>query len=456
MSLAPIERLPVELLQPIFFASDYNLSLLQSSDRIAAKLSSHYVYHPTSTHWLAGVVGSRIAQSAAQSYILASKWMTWSFFKSWAIKAYEHNGCLCGLTAESGCFDAQWPPNFENATEMVFSRSHLPRIAFMKGRIPKKLLRGPWTQDKIQFLSFLLWITSMTVDWSDPEARQIAIEGRLQAIRQKNLDAVELFNHNRRLGRAADMSLVRFAVMEAGCDRSIVYDTMAMASLWAPDASWECSALASWCEERIAANDPRGTWLKTKLKELRTPAKPGKGSHGDGADHRRFPGGGLSSETADYDGGADDQLTVKRHRWNQVSALFLFYRSFYPYFRIAETVFSGPRPLDYLELLAQFDRGNTCLSDHSDATPPLYLARMRNRKLENWLASKDWLASKNRHDWLSDPSMMEYTYLDNVGTSVNYLPEGLRRSSMGANYSFIYDPCDAPKFHQSNIRASIR
>jgi hypothetical protein len=150
-------------------------------------------------------------------------------------------------TQEEGCFDAQWPPEWEDATEMVFSRSHFPELAWVKCRIPVKLLRGPWTSGKTQFLRFLLWTTSMTVDWADSEVRKAALRGRKEAMMEQNLEVVEIFNHNRRLGKPPNLETVRFAVMEAGCDRSIVVDTMSTA----------CASLDAWCEERIEAGDSK-------------------------------------------------------------------------------------------------------------------------------------------------------------------------------------------------------
>lgn len=328
MGLASIEKLPVELLQPIFLASGHNVALLQASPRIAVRLSSNYVYKSTCIYYLTGVIGSRSAQSAAQTYIFASRWMTWEFFKAWIVEVFEHKGCLCGLSEEEGCIDGQWPPNFEDATKMMFSRSHLPRLAFTKGRIPKKLLQGPWTLEKVQFLRFLLWVTGMSVDWSDPEARQAAINGRRQAMLEKNLEAVELFNHNRRLGKVASVSTVRFAVLEADCDRSIVYDTLFTANMWGTRGrSWDCEELDKWCKDRIKKGDPKGTWLKTKLEELRevssrlsATGQEGALREGDATESV------LNPITGDYDGGAGDRLVVNKLEWNKVSALTLFLR----------------------------------------------------------------------------------------------------------------------------------
>lgn len=331
MSTTLIESLPVEILEPIFIHSGHNVALIQASGRIGAKLSSDYIYRSTCDRHLTGFLDNRTEQVIAQTFIFASRWMTWSFFKSWVEKAYKPKGCLCGLEPSEGCFDAQWPPNFEDATQMVFSRSHLPQIAFIKGRIPKKLLRGPWDGDKVQFLRFLLWTTSMTVDWKDPEALRTARSGRLQAIKERNLEAVELFNHNRRLGKVATTELINFAVMEAGCDRSIVYDLMFTASMWGIDNDWTCPELESWCEKRIREGSPKGQWLRIKLEELRASSKPREACQGDEIRYRRIPGSEVHRAAGDYHHIVDDQLVVNQHRWHMVSRLFSFFRQVYCY-----------------------------------------------------------------------------------------------------------------------------
>ncbi|KAF2686973.1 hypothetical protein K458DRAFT_402487 [Lentithecium fluviatile CBS 122367] len=319
MALSPIERLPTELIQPIFLLSGPNLALPLVSQHIAAKLSEDYIYHAVCKEYLTYNQHSRVEQSKNQTRIFATKWMTWEFFKVFLIKMYEGNGCLCGKTQEKECFDAQWPPDWEDATRMVFSRSHLPELSWVKCRIPVKLLHGPWTSDKIQFLRFLLWITSMTVDWADANVRRIALEGKREAIMERNLEVVEIFNHNRRLGKAPGLAMVRFAVMEAGCDRSIVYDTMATARAWGlRGGGWECAMLDAWCKERIEADDPKGKWLQLKLQELRLMNGPAMAasSNNDG-DVREPAWGVMNAESGQYDGGEDDKLVIHKHKWNQ-------------------------------------------------------------------------------------------------------------------------------------------
>ncbi|CAN9474172.1 unnamed protein product [Alternaria alternata] len=314
MVLAPIERLPVELLQPIFIAAGHSIALIEASTYIAARLSSEYIYHSTCNYYLTDVRGTRAELSAVQTYIFASKWMTWSFFKSWIMRRYGLAGCLCGRTPKEGCFDAQWPPNFEDTSQMLFSRSHLPQISVVKGRIPKKLLSGPWTRDKIEFLRFLLWITAMTVDWMDPETAQVVIDGRKQAMLDRDLEAVELFNHNRRLGRPADLGTVLFAVMHAGCDRSIVYDTLLAANMWYGRKTARCSAeLHKWCKSRIANGDPKGRWLQKKLWESCI-----LDHRGDAETHEHIRQH-LDPTTEAYEGGPEDMFTTHKLHWNEVN-----------------------------------------------------------------------------------------------------------------------------------------
>ncbi|EMD58822.1 hypothetical protein COCSADRAFT_30978 [Bipolaris sorokiniana ND90Pr] len=318
MGLSPIEQLPVELLQHIFIESGCSFTLLQTSPYIATRLSSEYAYNCTCDYYLTEVHGEHGKQSVAQTYIFATKWMTWDFFKSWCLRRFGARGCLCDRKPEEGCFDAQWPPNFHDATTMVFSRSHLPRLAFVKGRLPKKLLQGPWNPDKIEFLRFLLWTTSMNVDWCNPDMAQLAVQGRLQAMKERNLEAVELFNNNRRLGKPPNLETVHFAVVEAGCDRSIVYDTLEGANMWnrSTDPHY-AEALHRWCDEQVAAGSQKGLWLRKKLEESLVLRKGDITNEYDSG--KTYPRKScLTTETEDYDGGPDDQLIVNELEWNKV------------------------------------------------------------------------------------------------------------------------------------------
>jgi hypothetical protein len=115
MALSPLEKLPTELIQPIFLLSGPNLALPLASHHIANKLSQDYIYHSICTEYLIDPhhEHTHVERSRNQTRIFAKKWMTWEYFKSFLIKTYETHGCLCGKSTEMGCFDAQWPPDWE-------------------------------------------------------------------------------------------------------------------------------------------------------------------------------------------------------------------------------------------------------------------------------------------------------------------------------------------------------
>lgn len=158
----------------------------------------------------------------------------------------------------------------------------------------------------------------MTVDWHDPETAQIAIEGRRQAMIDRNLEAVELFNHNRRLGRFASLETVHFAVNEAGCDRSIAYDTLlTLHSRNRPTDSHFANALHKWCNYEEAIGNRKGTWLRKKLEECLVLSNEGDADRVERLS--AFPWKRcLNAETENYDGGPDDVLTINELEWNKV------------------------------------------------------------------------------------------------------------------------------------------
>jgi hypothetical protein len=151
----------------------------------------------------------------------------------------------------------------------------------------------------------------MTVDWADETTRKLVLLGKKEAVREGNLEVVELFNHNRRLGKPPGLEMVKLAVFEGGCDRSIVYDTMVTARTWGVRGdAWKCNLLDRWCEEQIHAANPKGKWLKIKLQELRqTGATEGEELYGY-----------MHPKTGDYEDVESDRLVVKGiSRWNEVS-----------------------------------------------------------------------------------------------------------------------------------------
>jgi hypothetical protein len=319
MARSPIETFPPELLQEIFILTELNLALPESSPYISSKLSNPYIYRLVCNRYFDPRYHTRLYGSSVrpfqvqrdQARIFTYKWMTWEIYKSFLSQKYGQSGCLCDQTPETGCPSPQWPPDFEHPTNMVFEGLHKPALLSLRCAIPAKLVRGPWTLDKVQFLRFLLWTTSMNTDWRSPEACGNTRRGRREAVLEKSLDAVQLLNNCRRVCRAPKLDDVRFAVIEGGCDRSIVYDTMQAVRMWGViGTGWDCEILDRWCASAVEAGNPKGQWLKLKLQELRM-AEP--------SNVTKIPPaklGGMFPRTGDYDHVEDDKLVIVQKKWN--------------------------------------------------------------------------------------------------------------------------------------------
>lgn len=109
----------------------------------------------------------------------------------------------------------------------------------------------------------------MSIDRADKEAIRIATRGRLEAIRDRCYDAAYLFAHSRRLGSAVSLELIKFAVVDCGCDRSIVFDLM-IAAKESKMSRWNDVQLDAWAAQQEASGNPKGKWLKKKLEEVRS------------------------------------------------------------------------------------------------------------------------------------------------------------------------------------------
>jgi hypothetical protein len=72
----------------------------------------------------------------------------------------------------------------------------------------------------------------------------------------------------RRLAKAPNLDLVKFAVIEGGCDRSIVLELMTAAREWG-HRRWVDVELDAWVVQEGARGNPKARWLRIKLDELR-------------------------------------------------------------------------------------------------------------------------------------------------------------------------------------------
>ncbi|KAL9136665.1 MAG: hypothetical protein Q9175_002132 [Cornicularia normoerica] len=170
-------------------------------------------------------------------------------------------------------------------------------------KVPEKLLHGPWTTEKCDFLEMVIR-GNATVDWVGTTSGEIAEQGLMQALREGNARATrllvtragsgdpqglcglpcspdsrdiekvdsgpwpreDLFQASagglRGVGVVPRTKHLRTAVLEAGCQQDVVE-----ALLMAEDKNIDVEdrVVLDWAVEKRVLNDERGPWLLSML-----------------------------------------------------------------------------------------------------------------------------------------------------------------------------------------------
>lgn len=271
-SLSPIERLPAEILQEIFPLTHMDPNLPKASLTISRKLSDRYVLSRFCDKAFQQSVSSNTAVNyrerqerwRLQRQAFDLRWMTWDFF-SWYLQRWKrriatHPGEHLNRT--------QWPAMVGCRWLRCKINSYNHEIPQIICPLPNKLLRGPFTEEKLSFLGCLLNISNASVDWASRASVRLSTLAKREAILERNLEAVHLLSRTRRLAKAPNLELVKFAVIQGGCDRSIVLELMIAAREWG-HRRWGDVELDAWVAREAAKGNPKARWLRLKLDDLR-------------------------------------------------------------------------------------------------------------------------------------------------------------------------------------------
>lgn len=266
IELSSLEQLPTEIIQAIFvytatislpFASPVLMAQL-SDRRVCEMLTArilqsilHRCSAPICTHVLPS------ADIAAASRLFDCNFMTWSFFRDWLdvmrekasiVESSAGHGAL--LNHYSTVWQSLGPPG-----------ELLP---------PRKLLHGPWSDDRAVFLGVL---TSNMASLPDENSvlGEVAFEGLTQAIAEGHSYAVEMLLH---LGIVPNTQTLQHAVVDAGCNREIVLQLMKVGRE-VNSVDFLDPALWSWAERARAEGDDQGAWLVANLKKCGGTHVPG-------------------------------------------------------------------------------------------------------------------------------------------------------------------------------------
>ncbi|KAI4190930.1 MAG: hypothetical protein L6R41_000449 [Letrouitia leprolyta] len=129
--------------------------------------------------------------------------------------------------------------------------------------IPTRLLHGPWTTSKMEFLEFLKHIRA-TTDPESSNSHEVAMESLKEAVVQGDFDVVSLLTRrygSERCGYYLSVSEehVRLAILQGGCKRGMI--SLLKSRDYSRSIDWNQDDFVEWAIEHKARGDERGSWL---------------------------------------------------------------------------------------------------------------------------------------------------------------------------------------------------
>ncbi|WPG97791.1 Hypothetical protein R9X50_00057200 [Acrodontium crateriforme] len=264
--LSRLEELPAEIIQAMFeFSANPSLALV--SPILAKQLSSHHVYHQITTRVLSPVLGHKDTRAnetelSAAIRLLNSKFMTWTFFRSWVDQQ------VLKLNINRNEINRVDEYDDDNLRHRRLWSLLQPSPGLVP---PAKLLRGPWSTGKVRFLNVFAPAIENIME-ANPVLGEVAYEGLAHAVAQQSLPAVRALTG---MGLRVTTELVQQAVIDDGCDHLIVlhlfhsagtdHESVGTAS---SDIDYLDPGLWSWADRARANGDSKGEWLMDLLRAL--------------------------------------------------------------------------------------------------------------------------------------------------------------------------------------------
>ncbi|KAL9577707.1 MAG: hypothetical protein Q9212_006195 [Teloschistes hypoglaucus] len=143
-------------------------------------------------------------------------------------------------------------------------------------KIPTKLLHGPWTDSKIDFLETLK-LAGAELDWETGNSGEIAESSLKEAILQGNVKVVKALSkrpsvdlmppmeqYSREVGVPLTPEHLWLAISEAGCDERVVTAIVDAFDLESRSRSRD-NDIYGWAVDQESKGNERGTWLLHQL-----------------------------------------------------------------------------------------------------------------------------------------------------------------------------------------------
>ncbi|KZF20801.1 hypothetical protein L228DRAFT_240551 [Xylona heveae TC161] len=275
--ISPLESLPPEILQLIFFYA-MNLDLPLASPRLASLLSSEHVYTKLCLSVFRGcwdepqdVPGDELGQ--LQSRILECRWLTLELLRKCERKYYsfllENKKQQLGIQGEGEqeALDAHLsmhPPRvpwIDCGITVDEYRYLWPIIAWENFSLPERLLRGPWAQEKV-ILLYKLCLGGAYIDWKDSNRGEFISQGLIEAIQEGNATAVRVITLLMPVLGDGATDMLKQAVIESDCNREVVKALIAAdQSSSLPCIQWGDADLWRWATARRDEGVEKGFWL---------------------------------------------------------------------------------------------------------------------------------------------------------------------------------------------------
>ncbi|KAF2639396.1 hypothetical protein P280DRAFT_470764 [Massarina eburnea CBS 473.64] len=226
-AMPSLQGLPQELLEMVFLYS-MNTALPHASPDLGHKLSSQAVtmefvmrsFFHTVDHRTTYRDRAVTSDPAVQSELLACRFFTWSFFLAYVEKAQSTLIKQRGKIWETAGVEVPGPSYFKNLWPFRFTK--IIYLGLAEGfKIPEKLLHGPWTEGKASLLYVLVSLNG-EIDWEHTMSGETAKEGLKEAIHERNEHAVAALSVLLGVSQAIDTSMLRYAVIDCGCNLNIV------------------------------------------------------------------------------------------------------------------------------------------------------------------------------------------------------------------------------------------
>ena len=265
--LSPLESLPVELLEQIFWHSP-NIHLPAASVPLCTKLFSIPLRRELfrkvcllSTTPCTGLLHANAVTHLheLQSALLRLKWVTWPFIRE-----------VVHIT-----FPETIGPSLQGTEPFSLQSDTLPLSLDDGTYVPSKLLHGPWTHEKLAFLDHLLW-SCAKIDTVNSTDGELAEAGFMEAIRAGDVEALQVLRVREVLNTAKDFWTIdqkgivprtehlRTAITQRECNEDVV-EILLLASPTQIDL--HDPHVWNWIHDKKIKGDEGGSWLEQKLKE---------------------------------------------------------------------------------------------------------------------------------------------------------------------------------------------